>query len=199
MPHHERYFPPVTYRLVFPPDRSPSPPFADHTLRKIFGSEPTTQTTPLRFPLEKIRYEPHRRNDQFIGLSHVGHLSVKAPDMLGRCKPSSVPPLTSPDGPLSKPNSGGYALKDALGWDEATYKVVQSKDMLHVLARHHFNTTHPYHEQGAQAQAAFLQAALHKFPNLAAYADAWPAVDFATMYLGNTTFSHRATFKASRS
>jgi hypothetical protein len=33
--------------------------------------------------------------------------------------------IPRPPGALSKPTAGGYALKDALGWEDATYKYVQ--------------------------------------------------------------------------
>ncbi|KAF8834763.1 hypothetical protein BDN67DRAFT_985088 [Paxillus ammoniavirescens] len=40
-----------------------------------------------------------------------------------------IPP---PLGPLSKPNGGGYALRDVLGWNDTIYKSVQNG--LHVVS-----------------------------------------------------------------
>ena len=38
-----------------------------------------------------------------------------------------IPP---PWGPLSKPNGGGYTLRDVLGWEDATYREIQVRSMI---------------------------------------------------------------------
>ena len=43
-----------------------------------------------------------------------------------------IPP---PRGPLSKPNGGGYTLRDVLGWEDAAYQEIQVRPMIVAYSR----------------------------------------------------------------
>ncbi|KAH7906903.1 hypothetical protein BJ138DRAFT_1161506 [Hygrophoropsis aurantiaca] len=207
MHNHHRHLPPVTLRHIFPPERSPSPPsFANITLRKVFELEVLhSHPAPGRIGFGSIRASsapPHPGTN--CSQSPASGMAAIRPLSLCRLGPPKYPNLISADGKelrpgpiagLSKPNAGGYTLKDALGWNDTTYKIVQ--DDLRILARQLLDITRPYNEQSSKAQKLFLEAALQKHPGFASYADQWPAQDFATIYLKNTSFMHRAQAKAS--
>ncbi|KAI6143670.1 hypothetical protein BKA82DRAFT_73621, partial [Pisolithus tinctorius] len=91
--------------------------------------------------------------------------------------------IAPPRGPLSKPNAGGYSLREALGWDGKTYKRVQVR--LHAVCRQYLDIRQPFHEQNSESVEVFIAAVKEKFVILSNYQDAWPARDFATMYLKN--------------
>lgn len=79
-----------------------------------------------------------------------------------------------PDGPLSRPNAGGYSLRDALDWDSSLYREVQVqngvckwKQMLiqalfqlavHSLCNQHLQPYVSYKSQTAEARAKFRDA-----------------------------------------
>ncbi|KAH7904755.1 hypothetical protein BJ138DRAFT_1119115 [Hygrophoropsis aurantiaca] len=94
-------------------------------------------------------------------------------------------PIPPPGGPLSKPKSGGYSLKEVLKWDPAMYR--ETQNALHHLCHQHLDITRTYNAQSSEATAAFLQTALSRFPFLSLYDSQWPAQDFAAMYLKNMT------------
>ncbi|KAG2741025.1 hypothetical protein P692DRAFT_201727322, partial [Suillus brevipes Sb2] len=98
--------------------------------------------------------------------------------------------IPRPPGALSKPTAGGYALKDALGWEDATYKYVQK--VLHSICLNHLEVARPYHEQSTSALTKYCVAALKEFPALANYVDHWPARDFAKMYMKNINAQRKA-------
>ncbi|KAH7920016.1 hypothetical protein BV22DRAFT_1022003, partial [Leucogyrophana mollusca] len=93
--------------------------------------------------------------------------------------------IARPEGPVSKPNGGGFSLKEVLHWDEASYREMQNA--IHGLCQRFFDLRLPYHEQEPELMARFCYAAREKFPILARYVDFWPAESFATMYLKNTS------------
>ncbi|KAH7908123.1 hypothetical protein BJ138DRAFT_986033, partial [Hygrophoropsis aurantiaca] len=97
--------------------------------------------------------------------------------------------IKRPDGPLSKPNNGGYSLKDALGWDDGSYRTMQNS--IHSLCQVYFDLTRSYPEQDPEAMACFCYAARDKFPILSRYVNFWPAESFATIYLKNTSTDAR--------
>ncbi|KAH7917531.1 hypothetical protein BV22DRAFT_1026166, partial [Leucogyrophana mollusca] len=93
--------------------------------------------------------------------------------------------IARPEGPVSKPNNGGFSLKDELRWDESSYRTMQNT--IHVLCRQYFDLALPYVDQDPDVMARFCYAAREQFPVLARYEDFWPAESFATVYLKNTS------------
>ncbi|EGO21928.1 hypothetical protein SERLADRAFT_441144 [Serpula lacrymans var. lacrymans S7.9] len=172
----------------------------------IFCSEDDVNLPCAPFPennidVERLSDRPKNSDHVIVAPTHtpdtgvrIANTNVKAvvSDLQQVVGQQSVPPLRSipaPRGPLSKPGSGGYALFDELKWDRSTYTNIQTS--LHELCQEHFQITLPYHEQEADARLVFLATARRRFPMLEAYVNTWPARDFATMYLKNTSSQWR--------
>ncbi|KAI5989516.1 hypothetical protein EDD15DRAFT_2167987 [Pisolithus albus] len=95
-----------------------------------------------------------------------------------------------PRGALSKPNHGGYTLRQVLNWNDKTYKCVQGG--LHEVCEEYLDLRLTFPNQSPAAVAMFLNAARARFPILNEYQDQWPAQDFAAMYLKNKVGADKA-------
>lgn len=101
MPWYTQYFHPVTNRQIFPPEENPTGENFRITNRRIFEED---------------------------GLEKAGGHETRAPNFLRAGGHETGAPnflRERPKGPLSKPNSGGYSLRVALGWDEQKYRKAQ--------------------------------------------------------------------------
>ncbi|KIK22683.1 hypothetical protein PISMIDRAFT_64434, partial [Pisolithus microcarpus 441] len=105
--------------------------------------------------------------------------------------PSSLIPR--PRGALSKPNHGGYTLRQVLNWNEKTYKCVQ--EGLHEVCEEYLDLRLTFPNQAPSAVVMFLNAARARFPVLNDYQDQWPAQDFAAMYLKNKVGADKAKLR----
>jgi len=77
------------------------------TNRQIFPPEES--------PMDENHPITNRRIFEEDGSEKAGEHEARAPNCLRE----------RPKGPLSKPNSGGYSLRVALGWDEQKYRKSQ--------------------------------------------------------------------------
>ncbi|KAF6741022.1 hypothetical protein DFP72DRAFT_863328 [Ephemerocybe angulata] len=84
---------------------------------------------------------------------------------------------------------GGYSLKDTLKWDPASYIIVQRE--LRAIATRSFVLKKKFEEQVKITKDSYVQEARDRFPFLNEYRSAWPAEDFAHMYLKNTSETAR--------
>jgi len=179
-----RYHLPTSMRLQFPPERTPSP-LDQSMMRQEFPTEP-----------EDL---PSSRCDTVTGLNLDGAQSAtRRSAFVGTDTSDGAQNLTSgtlippPPGRLSKPGAGGYKLFDVLsrhGWTRLMYQDAQSKSRR--LARKHFNMTLGYPSQDKDSVIYFLESAQQAIPLLRNFKDAWPARDFATMYLTNASAEFR--------
>ena len=103
---YQPFYPLITLRMIFDRDRSPNPSDSMVTPRQIFDFD-----------------------TEHLASQAVGHSTDHDKTTMTACqteivqkKPCLVPP---PRGQLSKPNHGGYTLRDVLGWDGHKYKEVQ--------------------------------------------------------------------------
>ncbi|KAI6017892.1 hypothetical protein EDC04DRAFT_2902428 [Pisolithus marmoratus] len=101
--------------------------------------------------------------------------------------------IRRPRGALSKPNHGGYTLRQVLNWNDKTYKSVQ--EGLHEVCEEYLDFGLTFPNQAPAAVAMFLNAAQARFPILNEYQDQWPAQDFATMYLKNKVAADKAKMR----
>ncbi|RXW14460.1 hypothetical protein EST38_g11398 [Candolleomyces aberdarensis] len=84
---------------------------------------------------------------------------------------------------------GEFSLINTLNWDSDHYTTIQNA--LHEVSKRYFDTTLPLHEQNAYAKKCYIREALNLYPFLADYPSAWPAEEFAAMYLKNTSYVYR--------
>ncbi|KAI6006261.1 hypothetical protein F5J12DRAFT_721142, partial [Pisolithus orientalis] len=90
-----------------------------------------------------------------------------------------------PCGQLSKPGAGGYCLREVLKSDQSLYCTVQVN--VQKICQESCNLSKPYHEQPKDIHMLIKTMVQHNFPSLKQYQDAWPAADFATIFLKNTS------------
>ncbi|TFK59025.1 hypothetical protein BDN72DRAFT_906213 [Pluteus cervinus] len=86
-------------------------------------------------------------------------------------------------GKLSRPNDGGYSLEGVLKWKKERYNMVQKR--LHKIAADKLDVRVLIKNQHAEALQAYLEEAVKVFPFLGKYPGAWPAEDFASIYVKN--------------
>ena len=106
--YYEPYYPPITLRRIFDRDRSPSPDNSVITARQIFDFD-------IEHLGQRVPVEVASPNAIITGMT--------APSVGAHKGSTSLIP--QPRGALSKPGSGGYSLRDALGWEGDTYRDVQ--------------------------------------------------------------------------
>ncbi|KAI6036200.1 hypothetical protein BKA83DRAFT_4024332, partial [Pisolithus microcarpus] len=97
--------------------------------------------------------------------------------------------IPRPHGQLSKPGTGGYSLKEALKWEQCLYRAVQVN--VQKICRESCDLSKPYHEQPQDIRMLIKTVAQRNFPLLKRYQDAWPAGDFVTIFLKNTSSEWR--------
>ncbi|KAI0057508.1 hypothetical protein BV25DRAFT_1841613 [Artomyces pyxidatus] len=174
MSAHTRYFPPLTNRHVFSPERSPSPCQcqAPSTLRRVFSFERPAR---LDTGSDSKAGEPQKEEKHGVA-EDVADIGERVP---------------KPSGPLSKPGSGGYSLSEELGWSHENYRSVQKT--VQTLCKDHLNPTKNYTDQDEEHRKIFLKDAAIKLPELGKYEGQWPVISFAEMYLKNTSSVWRKT------
>ena len=103
---YQPFYPPITLRRIFDRDRSPNPSDSMVTARQIFD------------------FDTGHLASHAMGHStdHDKPPTIACQTEIAQEKPCLIPP---PRGQLSKPNHGGYTLRDVLGWDCHKYKEVQ--------------------------------------------------------------------------
>ncbi|KAI6143927.1 hypothetical protein BKA82DRAFT_4179040 [Pisolithus tinctorius] len=146
------------------------------TLRKTFGKERSPSPSHSEITARKI-------------FDFESEDTIQSPASVEKteCNRDLIPP---PHGSLSRPNSGGYALREVLAWGNDTYDSVQKG--LHLVCEKYLDMNHPYHVQRLESLTAFFEVAREQFPILNRYQDSWPARDFAKMYLKNKVGTDKA-------
>ncbi|TRM59696.1 hypothetical protein BD626DRAFT_539160 [Schizophyllum amplum] len=90
---------------------------------------------------------------------------------------SSRKKIEKPPGECGRPGSGGYNLRDKLGWPQKRYKEVQK--VMNSLIDKYLQCDIPMSKQSQARCDVYESEAVEHFPELNDYADFWPVRDFA--------------------
>ena len=150
--HYQRHFPPITNRLVFGPERTPSlENISTITNRALFRMEidhgngsDSRKTFDATEDKKTGSGEPFKEDTTHMTVIHAptppkqrGDVRCSAEAVSGLRRHHQLPDAPAndsaamevlyprPAGSLSKPNSGGYSLREALGWSDDLYMSVQ--------------------------------------------------------------------------
>ena len=117
--YHRRHFPPLTNRLVFERQRSPSPSSEVNITNRAFFPIRIAASGDLDNAAPKLEIKPSRSRDRVAFNENVARPQTDMPHL-----PKNGL-IIRPSGALSKPGAGGYSLCRALGWTDDMYKHVQ--------------------------------------------------------------------------
>jgi len=116
--YHRRHFPPLTNRLLFERQRSPSPDpdlEANITNRAFFPIRVAVPGDLDNAAPTNVGIKPSCRMAFNENVAHPTYMPHSPNESL----------IIRPSGTLSKPGAGGYSLYQALGWTDDMYKHVQ--------------------------------------------------------------------------
>ncbi|KAF9000896.1 hypothetical protein BDQ17DRAFT_1177724, partial [Cyathus striatus] len=89
--------------------------------------------------------------------------------------------IKKPPGQSNQPNSGGYNLKDALGWDQGCFEKIQMA--VHKLANAKLDTMKCYSNQDNKQLEKVYQSAERRYTDLQRYENHWPIHEMLKSYL----------------
>ncbi|VDB94369.1 unnamed protein product [Peniophora sp. CBMAI 1063] len=199
---YTRFYGPFLIRQKHLPSPPTSPTASFALLRTDFETEEPGPSMSCGSPHDgsQVDTTPASGTAQHEDRVAVGVPFKKDLDKPSRTIADLTKPFPRPEGQLSKPGAGGYSLhilKTTYGWTEVDYTRIQRR--LQHMSRTHFDTKLTFARQESNDIHRFVNEAVIAFPVLADYVDAWPARDFATMYLKNSSAEYRAAEKRATS
>ncbi|KAI6127590.1 hypothetical protein EDD16DRAFT_1702326 [Pisolithus croceorrhizus] len=122
--HYSRHFPQITNRVLFMPERSPSPDLTNVTNHRVHETKAYDEAAQFTSP----RLKTPLTRECTSSVSTIKPLGNR----LGGAKAMKSSQLLVPrlPGQLSKPGAGGYSVREAFKWEWYLYRTVQNSPLL---------------------------------------------------------------------